>query len=437
MTFAEVKCPSCGANLEWEPEQESGFCNHCGTKVEREVIRVEVKADHSAEINNTLKLAEEAFTLRKYQEAYDLYTRVMLLDSTLPRVIFRRALCTGYLAVGSLYVQEVAKGFSDADALLKERFDTVSRRSNAGELAVYAAGLIPPVPDKPFSSLAQCQGWLDRLEAAASVGEVLYDALPRDLPEEKRSLLAAEATLPALLEREYKYAVQTVRDGDTKTGYEKCRPSPQRLEQAAALEKKYARENLYYKIWDHRTQTGGADIAMVEAETDDVIRFCAGDRALVKKLRKRIQGWSWLLTAPWLLLSLALTVIHPLLLLLAVPVLGIRATFVKIYTEKYNFCRNEMSWYDEAVKRGKTEPLIPEITDSQGRPTGKPVPDFKAGRLAGWWLIPPVMGLLTAKDIKTKWKRVAAYVLWALALLVWIALIVIAVIRIADRGSVG
>ena len=52
MGITALKCPGCGANVEFDSNRDYGFCEYCGTKVMQEKIVVEHKIDESQKYQN-------------------------------------------------------------------------------------------------------------------------------------------------------------------------------------------------------------------------------------------------------------------------------------------------------------------------------------------------------------------------------------------------
>ena len=60
MGMISVKCPNCGANVEFASGRDYGYCEYCGSKVMQEKIIVEHRYDESGKYENYLKLAGSA-----------------------------------------------------------------------------------------------------------------------------------------------------------------------------------------------------------------------------------------------------------------------------------------------------------------------------------------------------------------------------------------
>lgn len=71
MAFREMKCPSCGANIEVDDSREIGFCLYCGCNIQLkdiiEVRHVNVGIDSGANRTNAL---EEVIRLKEYFGQY-------------------------------------------------------------------------------------------------------------------------------------------------------------------------------------------------------------------------------------------------------------------------------------------------------------------------------------------------------------------------------
>lgn len=77
MEFVAAVCPQCGVSLQVDPEKESGFCVHCGTKIViQEAIRT-VRIDNSHMIDTWMDMADAAEKSGNHEEAYEYYTKAV------------------------------------------------------------------------------------------------------------------------------------------------------------------------------------------------------------------------------------------------------------------------------------------------------------------------------------------------------------------------
>lgn len=99
-----IRCPNCGATLDWDGVSEVVKCMACQTIVPiTDENRIKIEYTGTFELNedkkysNYMDLAQQAYSCGNMQEAYDYYTRALELkqDDFIP--IFRKGLCTGYL----------------------------------------------------------------------------------------------------------------------------------------------------------------------------------------------------------------------------------------------------------------------------------------------------------------------------------------------------
>lgn len=75
MKFRPAICPQCSASLSITDDQESTVCSHCQTK-----IFVEKASSDVDEYKNLLTLAKVAEDAGNFREAYDLYSKILLVD---------------------------------------------------------------------------------------------------------------------------------------------------------------------------------------------------------------------------------------------------------------------------------------------------------------------------------------------------------------------
>lgn len=112
MNTIVMKCPNCGANVDFDEGQEVGFCKYCGTKVIREnpnvkKIKIEnpIKIDGKIQIDNSGKyeyqlrqadtyadeiLSKKNPTMYSFYNVYNVYSNVEELDGSDSRVYTHR-----------------------------------------------------------------------------------------------------------------------------------------------------------------------------------------------------------------------------------------------------------------------------------------------------------------------------------------------------------
>ena len=129
MKLVAAKCPSCGANLEVNPNQEALKCQYCGSAIlvddaiakYKLEISGEVEIKNLPKIENYLNLAERAYNAKNYEEAYKHYGTLLELapDNTL--VLFRYALCKTMLNNFIDYpLNHLTDSFNEVVDMLKE-----------------------------------------------------------------------------------------------------------------------------------------------------------------------------------------------------------------------------------------------------------------------------------------------------------------------------
>lgn len=85
MSFEALKCPQCGADIEFDGDREFGFCQYCGTKIvpERQNVHLSgsVSVDRSREIESMLIRAKTLLSQGREEEACRLYERILEIDA--------------------------------------------------------------------------------------------------------------------------------------------------------------------------------------------------------------------------------------------------------------------------------------------------------------------------------------------------------------------
>lgn len=115
MTFVAAKCPQCGGDLQLDPEKETVFCMHCGSRiVVRDAIRA-VRIDNSHMIDTWMEMGDMAAESGNYKEAYEFYTKVVEAQPNNWRAIFKRGKAAGWQStLANIRLLESATSFAKA-----------------------------------------------------------------------------------------------------------------------------------------------------------------------------------------------------------------------------------------------------------------------------------------------------------------------------------
>jgi len=115
MTFVAAKCPQCGGDLQLDPEKETGFCMHCGSKiVVRDAINA-VRVDNSHMVDTWMEMGDLAAESGNNKEAYDYYTKVVEAQPNNWRAIFKRGKAAGWQStLVNVRLMESATSFAKA-----------------------------------------------------------------------------------------------------------------------------------------------------------------------------------------------------------------------------------------------------------------------------------------------------------------------------------
>lgn len=115
MTFVAAKCPQCGGDLQLDPEKETGFCMHCGSKI---VVRDAIKAvriDNSHMVDTWMEMGDSAAESGNNKEAYEYYTKVVETQPNNWRAIFKRGKAAGWQStLINIRLMESATSFAKA-----------------------------------------------------------------------------------------------------------------------------------------------------------------------------------------------------------------------------------------------------------------------------------------------------------------------------------
>lgn len=101
MKLIAIKCPNCGAQVDFDREKNMCICNYCNSKIffDDEVLKYRVELNGKIELKNApklesyLKLGRRYYKNGEYMEAYKVYTQAMEYDADNLEAMFRRELC--------------------------------------------------------------------------------------------------------------------------------------------------------------------------------------------------------------------------------------------------------------------------------------------------------------------------------------------------------
>lgn len=97
-----AKCPSCGSNIEVNPDNNKTRCEYCNSTIivddaiERLKVELtgEVEVKNMPKLKNLLKVADRAYDNKDYEKAVNSYRQVIAIDPDDWRAVFREGICT-------------------------------------------------------------------------------------------------------------------------------------------------------------------------------------------------------------------------------------------------------------------------------------------------------------------------------------------------------
>lgn len=101
MKLVAAKCPNCGSDLEVNPNKETMKCEYCKSAILVDEAIAKYKLEISGEVEiknlpkleNYLKNAERYYSLKEYNEAYEIYKEILKLDPTNSLALLRYGIC--------------------------------------------------------------------------------------------------------------------------------------------------------------------------------------------------------------------------------------------------------------------------------------------------------------------------------------------------------
>ncbi|MBQ6543666.1 MAG: hypothetical protein IJL77_04685 [Clostridia bacterium] len=169
MGIVALKCPGCGANVEFDSSRDYGFCEYCGTKVMQEKVIIEHRIDESDKYNNYIKLADGAYSSRNFAEAYNYYTRSLEIRQDDCLVHFRKALCAGVMSSAGERNAEVVSGLKAAFSLA----DKTKQKSFANEITAFIGSKDLSEPAE-FIGIQSCENHVEKIRGHVKLADSLY-----------------------------------------------------------------------------------------------------------------------------------------------------------------------------------------------------------------------------------------------------------------------
>ncbi|MBP7175316.1 MAG: hypothetical protein KBA53_03715 [Thermoclostridium sp.] len=126
MALKAIKCTQCGADLQLDDQKEFGYCLNCGSRIMiYETINIKhsgsVTLDNSEKATNCLKLADQAYAINNYLEAYNYYTKVLEYDPHSYYATFRKGMAAARSSpMGDIKHKDLMQGYQLADQILLE-----------------------------------------------------------------------------------------------------------------------------------------------------------------------------------------------------------------------------------------------------------------------------------------------------------------------------
>ena len=137
MAMYNLRCPSCGGEIQMDDKLEKGYCKYCGGAIliKEEIQKFQVEIDYSKKLANTLKLADRAFTTGNYYESYNYCCAALECDANNFHAIFRKGLNAACLSLER--INEFEQGIITA----KEVIDTTSKNADNDTFQIFSEAM--------------------------------------------------------------------------------------------------------------------------------------------------------------------------------------------------------------------------------------------------------------------------------------------------------
>lgn len=185
MALRAIKCTQCGADLQMDDQKEFGYCISCGTRIMiQETINIKhsgvVKLDTSANASNCLRLADQAYSINNFMEAYNYYTKVLEYDPDSYYATFRKGLSAAKSSpLGDIKYMDLVQGYKLADEILRNRMATQTDEHTVQLLSQEHYNMTTDMKDFALSVLEETEipspGTI--LQTSDDCGHIIYVAL--------------------------------------------------------------------------------------------------------------------------------------------------------------------------------------------------------------------------------------------------------------------
>lgn len=133
MAIQNIKCPTCGGEVQMDDNLEKGFCMYCGgaIHIKEEVAKIKVEhsgkieIDDSKKLNNSIALADRAFASGNYDECYGYCCSALECDINNAHITFRKGLCAAYLSLSR--ASELEQAVTTATEIIRNSSDDIDR----------------------------------------------------------------------------------------------------------------------------------------------------------------------------------------------------------------------------------------------------------------------------------------------------------------------
>ena len=135
-----AKCPSCGSNIKVDKQDTKTKCSYCNTTILVSDAIAKFKIELSGEVEiknlpklkNLIKIADRAYENEDYEQALDIYKKIITIDPDDWKSTFREGICTA--KVSTLRKFDLNKAIISSKNALKVLFD---KKTSQEDIANY------------------------------------------------------------------------------------------------------------------------------------------------------------------------------------------------------------------------------------------------------------------------------------------------------------
>lgn len=234
MKLVAAKCPSCGANIDVNPERKTTKCEYCNSKIVIEDAIAKFKIEISGEVEiknmpkliNYIKLGNRSYNDLEYKEALNYYTKALELDPDNYIAILRIGICKTLLTdYAKFEIKHAFNAIRHVNDLLRNNDQTEVIDSciiEVNNTFNWLVNLVTSFYNNSYrTDLNKINGINDKLMSCITAFEYLYNICEKEATK-KIVLKSLVSTIDFLLQKKRYSKID--KNGNTSYAYEILKP---------------------------------------------------------------------------------------------------------------------------------------------------------------------------------------------------------------------